>query len=112
LALVRITPNLDPTFFDEGFTEQTDPFGRRDLAERLTHLFGSLDHGTVSILDGRWGIGKTVFARQWAKHLEVAGVPSIYFDAFAADYVQDPFQAISAALIKAATDGRKTNSPV
>ena len=98
---------MDDDFFNRGFTGETDPFDRVELAERLTHLFKELDHGTVSILHGRWGTGKSVFARQWARHLETSGTPSIYFDAFASDYISDPFQAVSSAFISAAAMARK-----
>ena len=109
---MRIRSNLPDKFFEEGFNDRTDPFNHKDLAERLTHLFQNLSHGTVSILDGRWGTGKSVFSKQWVHHLKTAGIPAIYFDAFAVDYIDDPFQAVSSAFIKAATDARRTDSPV
>ncbi len=95
---------------EAGFTGGGDIFEHRDLGERLTRLFESLEHGTVSILDGRWGTGKTTFARMWAAHLRQYGVPSIYFDAFAADCIEDPFQAVSSAFIRAAQDARQTET--
>jgi hypothetical protein len=103
---------LDAAFFEQGFTQQTDIFERRDLAERLTHLFGNLEHGTVSILDGRWGTGKTVFAKQWLHHLKQNGIGAIYFDAFASDYITDPFQAVSGVFVRAAADAKKTRTAV
>jgi hypothetical protein len=108
---VKIRPSLDPTFFDQGFNEATDPFQLRDLADRLTHLFSSLDHGSVAILDGRWGTGKTVFAKQWIEQLKRNGLAAIYFDAFAADYLEHPFQAVSSAFIRAATEADKRDTP-
>ena len=109
---MRIRASLSGSFYDEGFTEETDPFQNKDLAERLTHLFQNLEHGTVSVLDGRWGTGKSVFSKQWIAHLKSQGVPAIYFDAFATDYIDDPFQAVSSAFIRAASEARRTNSPV
>lgn len=110
--IMRIRSSLPDTFYEEGFTDQTDPFQHKDLAERLTHLFQNLEHGTVSILDGRWGSGKTVFAKQWVTHLKSNGTPAIYFDAFAVDYIDNPFQAVSSAFIKAAGDARQKDSPI
>src|SRR5688572_6373852 len=107
---MKVRPTLPDDFFDQGFTPHTDPFQLQPFAEGLTKLFGSLQQGTVSILDGRWGSGKTVFAKQWKSHLEGAGIPAIYFDAFASDYIQDPFQAISAAFIKASVEAQKTET--
>ncbi|HEX8449334.1 MAG TPA: P-loop NTPase fold protein, partial [Allosphingosinicella sp.] len=109
---MRLRPHVDATSLDAGFAGGADLFQHRDLGERLTRLFQSLEHGTVSILDGRWGTGKTTFARMWAAHLRSQGVPSIYFDAFATDYIEDPFQAVSSAFIRAAHDARQTHSPV
>lgn len=108
---MKVRHDLDEAFFEEGFNERTDPFQLKDFAEKLTHIFSQLEHGTVAILDGRWGTGKSVFARQWANHLKNSGTPSIYFDAFAADYVEHPFTAVSAAFIKAAAKVRRNNQP-
>lgn len=104
---MKIRTDLPDDFYDNGFTRETDPFGKSDLAERLTNLYGNLAHGTVSILDGRWGIGKSVFARQWQHHLESRGIPCIYFDAFAADYVESPFRAVASAFVRAAKDAKQ-----
>lgn len=104
---MRIRKDLSSDFFECGFTEQTDPFGRGDLARRLTGLFKELQQGTVSIIDGRWGSGKTVFAKQWQHHLKTNGVPCIYIDAFAMDYVESPFRAIASAFIIAAKESGK-----
>lgn len=103
---MKIRADLEDDFYTKGFTADTDPFRKRDLAERLTRLYQNLAHGTVSILDGRWGSGKSVFARQWKHHLESHGVPCIYFDAFAADYVDSPFRAVASAFVRAAKEAR------
>lgn len=108
---MRIKPTLPQDFFDKGFTAETDPFSLKEMAEGLTRVFDCLEHGTVSILDGRWGSGKSVFALQWKTHLRNSGLPAIYFDAFASDYIDDPFQAISTSLIRAAKDAKQANSP-
>ena len=109
---MKISTALEQNFYEQGFTPQTDLFQRSDLADRLSHLFSNLQHGTVSILDGRWGTGKTVFAKQWVHDLKAKGVGAIYFDAFASDYVSDPFQAISGVFVKAAADAKKTKTAV
>ena len=100
--MVRIRYDLPADFFSKGFTTETDLFQKKDLADRLSKLYGSLTHGTVAILDGRWGSGKSVFAQQWKTHLENTGIPCIYFDAFASDYIEDPFTVVASSLVKAA----------
>jgi hypothetical protein len=109
---LKIRGELDAAFYEQGFTQQTDLFEKQDLAERLTFLFANLEHGTVSILDGRWGTGKTVFAKLWVHHLKQSGIGAIYFDAFASDYMADPFQAVSAVFVRAAVDAKRTNTAV
>ncbi|WP_374595774.1 P-loop NTPase fold protein [Sphingosinicella sp.] len=103
---MKIRVDLTSDFCALGFNAETDPFSKSDLAERLTKLYGNLEQGTVSILDGRWGSGKSIFVRQWNSHLESHGVPCIYFDAFAADYVDSPFRAVASAFVRAAKEAR------
>ena len=45
-----------------------------------------------------WGDGKTTFLKQWAGELRSADIPVIEFDAFARDYQEDPFIALSAEI--------------
>lgn len=103
---MKIRVDLDDDFYARGFDAETDIYSKRELASRLTRLYANLDHGTVSILDGRWGVGKTVFARQWKQELSQNGIACIYFDAFAADYVESPFRAVAAAFVRAAKSAR------
>lgn len=109
---MRVISSITDAEINLGFTTETDLFLRADLANRLTNLFVGLEHGSVCLLDGRWGVGKTVFVRQWAVELCKRGIPSIYFDAFAADYVESPFQAVAGSFVKAATDARRTSDPI
>lgn len=108
---MKLRATLDNERLASGFTSENDIFHQEDLAKRLTSLVTSLSHGSVSILDGRWGTGKSTFVRMWIAHLEKIGVPAIYFDAFNFDYIQDPFQAVSSAFIKFAVDKKKTSLP-
>ena len=66
----------------------------------MTALYKNLDHGTVSVLNGRWGSGKSTFARKLVHHLEGEGLAVTYFDAFAQDFVESPFLALSAHLVR------------
>lgn len=108
---MKLRPPLATDAFSDGFTQQNDLFQQVDLARRLTGLIRALTQGSVSVLDGRWGTGKTTFVKMWTAELERAGIPAIYFDAFSFDFIQDPFQAVSAAFIKAASDRRQIHDP-
>jgi hypothetical protein len=74
----------------EGF-DNTDLFNRRSLGVGLSNLLaGSIDPLVVAV-DGDWGSGKTVFLNQLSGHLKKDGFQVLRFDAFQADYNQDPF---------------------
>lgn len=108
--MVRLRVERELEFY-EGFPSHDDPQGHRDLANRLTSLFLGLEHGTVALLDGRWGVGKTTFARRFVGHLKARKVPAIYFDAFASDYQESPFVAVAGAIAKEVTSAGRTNDP-
>jgi len=108
---MKLRPALDDDVLRNGFTPENDIFQLADLSRRLTALIRALSQGSVSILDGRWGTGKSTFVKMWVAQLEREGTPAIYFDAFKADYLNDPFQAISSTFIKAAIERRRTDEP-
>ncbi|HEX9946312.1 MAG TPA: P-loop NTPase fold protein, partial [Allosphingosinicella sp.] len=109
---MRLRSTLEEGQLSKGFTPENDLFQLADLSKRLTALVRALTQGSVSILDGRWGTGKTTFVKMWVAELERDGIPAIYFDAFAADYIQDPFQAVSSSFIRAAIARKRTDDPV
>ncbi|UIJ76568.1 KAP family P-loop NTPase fold protein [Acinetobacter sp. SH20PTE14] len=75
-----------------------DLWDRRRLGEQLTNYVDRLNCGAVLALDARWGEGKTWFVRHWAKHLMDTEHNVIYLDAFANDYLEDPFLTIAAEI--------------
>lgn len=75
-----------------------DLWGRRRLGEQLTNYVDRLQCGAVLALDARWGEGKTWFVRHWAKHLTDKEHNVIYLDAFANDYLDDPFLVIASEI--------------
>ncbi|WP_180135891.1 P-loop NTPase fold protein [Acinetobacter sp. YH12070] len=75
-----------------------DLWDRRRLGEQLTNYVDRLNCGAVLALDARWGEGKTWFVRHWAKHLDDTQHNVIYLDAFANDYLEDPFLTIAAEI--------------
>ena len=85
----------------------TDIFGYEEFGRNLASLVESLEGPSVIALDGGWGSGKTVFAKQWAGLLRKRGAAVVYFDAFAADAGDDPLFDIASQLFAAAPDGEE-----
>ena len=100
--IVRLTPQEPEIPEVGGFTDANDIFGYRDFAERLANLVRNIDEPLVIALDGPWGSGKSVFVKQWAGLLRELGASVILFDAFANDYYEDAFLALSAEIHAAA----------
>ena len=75
-----------------------DLWDRKRLGIQLTNYVDRLQCGAVLALDARWGEGKTWFVRHWQKHLEDENHNVIYLDAFANDYLDDPFLVISSEI--------------
>ena len=88
----------------DGF-DGTDIFGYEKFGRNLAALVENLEGPSVIALDGGWGAGKTVFAKQWAGLLRKRGSAVIYFDAFAADTGDDTLFDIASQLFAAAPDG-------
>ena len=80
---------------------QGDLWDRQRLGEQLTNYVDRLQCGAVLALDARWGEGKTWFVRHWQKHLENEDHNVVYLDAFANDYLDDPFLTIAAEISQA-----------
>jgi hypothetical protein len=88
--------DIEPTIGDlDGFKPELDIFNRASIGEGLTHLVTSVCQPLVIALDADWGSGKTVFLKMWAGELRKLGIPVIYFDAYASDYVDDAFLALA-----------------
>lgn len=83
----------------ESFTPQKDIFGRKEFGDKLTRIVATLGSPSVLLLDAPWGTGKTTFVKMWRGELSKAGIPSIYFDAFANDYQEDAFLAVASQII-------------
>lgn len=72
-----------------------DHWERKELAEHLTGYVGRLKVGATLALDAEWGAGKTWFVQHWKQHLINEGHQVAYLDAFANDYIDDPFLVIA-----------------
>lgn len=75
-----------------------DLWDRERLGVQLTNYVDRLQCGAVLALDARWGEGKTWFVRHWQKHLEDEKHNVIYLNAFANDYLEDPFLVIASEI--------------
>lgn len=77
-----------------------DLLGRETLAKHLTGYIDRLKIGAVLAIDAPWGEGKTYFVRHWKKYLEKEDNQHnvIYLNAFAQDYLDDPFMVLAAEI--------------
>ena len=75
-----------------------DLLGRKDSAEILTKVVGSIDGPCVLAIDAAWGAGKTTFINMWAQHLRGEGFPVVKFNAWETDFANDPFVALTTEL--------------
>ncbi|WP_227548523.1 P-loop NTPase fold protein [Acinetobacter sp. ANC 4173] len=89
-----------------------DLWGRERLGIQLTNYVDRLQCGAVLALDARWGEGKTWFVRHWQKHLEDENHNVIYLDAFANDYLDDPFLVVTSEITNTLSKDKKTKSKV
>jgi hypothetical protein len=99
---LRIFPPEVEISTDEGFSKEKDIFQRASFGAGLMDLLTRIEHPLVMVLDGEWGSGKTVFVRMWAGLLRSNGLPVIYFDAYANDYLSDAFTALTGEVVSLA----------
>lgn len=86
--------------YDDKDPFEGDLLEREKLAIQLTSYIKRLRVGAVLAIDAPWGEGKTWFGNHWAKYLQRApnNHKVIYIDAFAQDYIEDPFLLITAEI--------------
>src|SRR5690348_4356675 len=90
-----ITP---PLVIEEDEPFKNDILKRKDFGRRLLNLVIRSTDELVISLDGQWGEGKTTFVKMWQGLLNQSGVPNIYIDAFANDYIDDAFITVASAI--------------
>lgn len=90
-----VTP---PIIVSENEAFEQDILGRSDFGQSLLNLVSQSSDELVISLDGKWGEGKTTFVKMWQGMLNQAEVPNIYIDAFANDYIDDAFIAVTSAI--------------
>ena len=96
---------------------ETDPFkndllGRKEPAEVLTHLIGSIEGPCVLAVDAAWGAGKTTFLKMWSQHLRNNNFPVVEFNAWETDFTGDPFIALSGEMIERLRQNTKIKDKV
>lgn len=87
------------TLYETVFAE--DILRRKKLSKTLSGLLERIEDPLVIALDGRWGTGKSYFLKRWvgAHKIQNDGKAlTLYFDAFANDYLSDPLAALISAL--------------
>jgi len=78
-----------------------DLLGREKVSKTLSSVLDRIEDPLVVALDGRWGTGKSYFLKRWvgAHRKQNNGLATtVYFDAFASDYMTDPLIALVSAL--------------
>ncbi len=99
---MNITP-LPPVIGENtGFDPAVDIFHRWQYGKNLANLLVNTDEELVVALDAAWGEGKSTFVKMWCGYLRAEGIPFIVFDAFANDFIVDPFVALTGSLAKRA----------
>ena len=93
---IRIQPSEIDVPEDDPF--KNDLLGRKEPAEVLTHLVGSIEGPCVLAVDAAWGAGKTTFLRIWSQYLRNQEFPVVGFNAWETDHSGDPFVALSSEL--------------
>ena len=104
----RIKPNDIEVPADKPFRHDT--LDRRESVEILVRLIRSVESPTVFGIDADWGNGKTTFLRILQRLLEEASVPAVSLNAWASDYVSDPFTAIATELTDSLRRADETDS--
>ena len=93
---IRIQP--EPVVVTDADPFRNDRLDRKETAEVLTHLLGSVHGPCVLALDATWGMGKTTFLQMWKQQLRNDGFHVVMFNAWETDFANDPFLALSEEL--------------
>ena len=87
-----------------------DKLERAMLCETLTDVVSFYGQsGCVMALSGEWGSGKTTFVKMWSQNLRNKNFKTLYFNAWASDYTEDPLIALISELSELAPDNETIN---
>ncbi|KQV28211.1 hypothetical protein ASC97_07680 [Rhizobium sp. Root1203] len=100
-TIMRLHPQQkDVALYEEGFGD-SDLLGRQTAGKRISELLERVEDPVVLAVDGAWGSGKSYFLKRWvgAHTLENGGTATtVYFDAFANDFLDDPLIGLTGAI--------------
>lgn len=112
--MVRFSPPVEQvTLYETGFSDN-DAFGRARLGKSLSRVVDRIEDPLVIALDGPWGCGKTWFLERWvgAHRAQNGGkAKTVYFDAFAHDFLDDPLIAL-VGLVKERAQNEKSTATI
>ncbi|MFV0408133.1 MAG: P-loop NTPase fold protein [Paracoccus sp. (in: a-proteobacteria)] len=107
-AIKLFPPQEVVDLYQQGFVS-TDLLYRNQVGERLSELLERVEDPTVTALDGPWGSGKSHFLKRrvGAHQLENRGrAATVYFDAFANDFLNDPLIGLTGAIAERLPDAK------
>ena len=105
---MRLTP--PPFEIDPEHPFLNDALSREQFGVSLTNLIKRINERLVICIDAPWGEGKTTFVKMWRGSLAKDGIKSVYFDAFANDYIDDAFIAIINEIVSLVEKEAKENA--
>jgi len=73
--------------------------GRENRAANFFSIITSLSKAHVISIEAGFGYGKTIFAKKWTEQLRDQKETVITFDAWKADYTDDPLMAFAGKLL-------------
>jgi predicted KAP-like P-loop ATPase len=92
--------NPPKAIIDENEPFKNALFDRQVFAKSLTNLLSNVSENLVVFVNAPWGAGKTTFSEMWRADLRQQKLEVIYFDAYAADYFDDPFVSFSGEILE------------
>lgn len=94
----------------EGNPFENDKLDRSQFSNILTDVVSFYGQsGCVLALGGEWGSGKTTFVKMWRQDLKNKEFKTLYFNAWASDYTEDPLIALIAELSELSADNGTIN---
>ena len=93
-------PKIEIDIYNDGF-EGKDLLNRKKTGERLSELVERIEDPMVIALNGGWGTGKSFFLKCWVGEHTLDNdrtARTVYFDAFAHDYLDNPLIALTGVL--------------
>lgn len=94
-----LPPTDEAVLYDTAF--DNDQLNRTKLSKLLSDFVDKIEDPLVIAINGKWGTGKSHFLKRWvgAHTKQNSGKAlTVYFDAFAHDYISDPLIGLTLAV--------------